>query len=204
MTELRALAREQELKGYSKLRKAELIAFLQNSNRRQPMRTPSRPALRTPQESSSPTDTAIPLTKRQCKRMRAKDTKLAERFINLNSEINALKLQMEGLKENISHSSRSAHSGFKRKKIRSMEKDIDKISRQLAESEACLESMRVPKDPISGAPLKLHPPSRPKRIEVKLADLNKKIHRAKNGQNKQHLIAKREALRAELNLGCKD
>ena len=34
MTELRPLAREQELRGYSKLRKAELIAFLQaNENR---------------------------------------------------------------------------------------------------------------------------------------------------------------------------
>ena len=31
MTELRALAREHELRGYSKLRKAELITFLQNN-----------------------------------------------------------------------------------------------------------------------------------------------------------------------------
>ena len=36
MTELRALARERGLRGYSRLRKAELIAFLQdNENRRQ-------------------------------------------------------------------------------------------------------------------------------------------------------------------------
>ena len=61
--------------------------------------------------------------------------------------------------------------------------------------------MKVPKDPVSGAPLKLHPPSRPKCIEVKIAKLNKKIHRAKNGRNKQCLIAKREALHAELNWG---
>ena len=91
---------------------------------------------------------------------------------------------MEGLKEKISHASRSAHSGFKRKKIRTMKTDFDKISTQLAESEACLESMRVPKDPISGAPLKPHPPSRPKCIEIKIAELNKKIHRVKNGRNK--------------------
>ena len=31
VTELRALARERELRGYSKLRKAELIAFLQDN-----------------------------------------------------------------------------------------------------------------------------------------------------------------------------
>ena len=88
---------------------------------------------------------------------------------------------MEGLKEKIPHTHRSAHSGFKRKKIRTMKRDVDKISTKLAESEKALESMRVPKDPTSGAPLKLHPPSRPKRIEVKIAELNKKICRVKNG-----------------------
>ena len=39
MPELRALAREHELRGYSRLRKAELIAFLQNSEQRRPPRT---------------------------------------------------------------------------------------------------------------------------------------------------------------------
>ena len=33
MYELKALAREHELRGYSRLRKAELIAFLQNNER---------------------------------------------------------------------------------------------------------------------------------------------------------------------------
>ena len=33
MPELRALTRERELRGYSRLRKAELIAFLQNDSR---------------------------------------------------------------------------------------------------------------------------------------------------------------------------
>ena len=106
---------------------------------------------------------------------------------------------MEELKEKISRASKSAHSGFKRKKIKTMKRDVDKISTQLAESEACLLVMRVPKDPISGAPLKRHPPSRPKCIEVKIAELNKKIHRVKNGRNKCCLIAKRDALQAELN-----
>ena len=88
---------------------------------------------------------------------------------------------MEELKEKISHASRSAHCGFKRKKIRTMKRDFDKISTRLAESEAHLESMRVLEDPVSGASLKLHPPSRPKCIEVKIAELKKKIRRAKNG-----------------------
>ena len=127
MTELRALARERELRGYSKLRKAELIAFLRDNKINQPTRTLPHPALsgaplggtvrRIQQESSSPTDTAILLTKRQRKCRCAKDTKLAKHFVNLNTKINALKLQMEELKKKISRTFRSAHSGFKRKKI---------------------------------------------------------------------------------------
>ena len=80
-------------------------------------------------------------------------------------------MQREELKEKISRASRSAHSGFKRKKIRTMKRDADKISARIAESEACLEAMRVPNDPVSGVPLKRHPPSRPKCIEVKIAEL---------------------------------
>ena len=45
MTELRAVAGERELRGYSKLRKAELIAFIRDNKRNQPTRTPPRPAL---------------------------------------------------------------------------------------------------------------------------------------------------------------
>ena len=143
MTELRALAREHELRGYSKLRKAELIAFLRDNERNQTTRTSSHPARseaplggpapRTRPESSSPTDTAIPLTKRQHK---CKQAKLAKKFVNLNSEINALKLQMEELKEKISHTSKSPHSGFKRKKIRTMKREVDKVSAALEKSEA--------------------------------------------------------------------
>ena len=74
--------------------------------------------------------------------------------MSLNSEINTLKLQREELKEKISHASRSAHSGFKRKKIRTTKRDTDKLSAWIAESEARLESMRVPNDRVSGFPLK--------------------------------------------------
>ena len=49
--------------------------------------------------------------------------------------------------------------------------------------------------------VKLHPPNRSKRIETKIAELNKKISKAKNKRNKERLIAKKEALRAELNWG---
>ena len=119
MTELRNLTKERDLRGYFKLRKAELIAFLQDNERRQPV--PSMGLLGAPQPQPQPVPRAPqqtqPLTKRQRKRRGAKDSKLAKCFIDLNTEINTLKLQMEALKEKISLPPRSAHSGFKRKKI---------------------------------------------------------------------------------------
>ena len=75
-----------------------------------------------------------------------------------------------------------------------MKTEADKLSNQLAEAERKLELMRVPNDPVNGAPLKQRPPSRPKCLEVKIAELEKKIRRAKNGRNKRHLIAKRDVL----------
>ena len=112
---------------------------------------------------------------------------------------------MEELEDKITKASKSTNERFKRKKIRSMKREADKIAEKLRESEAALKFLepRVPKDRISGAPLKLHPPSRNKCIEAKIAELNKKIRRVKNRRNKERLIAKREALRLDLNWGPK-
>ena len=49
--------------------------------------------------------------------------------------------------------------------------------------------------------VKLHPPNRSKHIDTKIAELNKKIRRAKDRKNKEGLVAKREALQAELAWG---
>ena len=132
------------------------------------------------------------LTKRQLKRRRNKDSKLAKKFKNLVAENDNLKSQMEELEDR-----------KERKKIRSMKREADKIAEKLRESAQALKSLesRVPKDPISGAPLKLHPPNRNKHIETKIAELNKKIRRAKNRRNKERLIAKRNSLRLDLNWG---
>ena len=77
-----------------------------------------------------------------------------------------------------------------------MKREVNKINERLRESEKKLELVepRVPKDLISRAPLKLHPPNKSKCIEAKISELNKKIRRAKNRMNKERLIAKREAL----------
>ena len=77
-----------------------------------------------------------------------------------------------------------------------MKREADKIAEKLRESKKALELVepRVPKNPISGASLKLHPPYRPKCIETKIAELNKTIRRVMNRRNKGYLITKREAL----------
>ena len=95
-----------------------------------------------------------PLTKRQLKRRRNKDSKLAKEFKSLEADINSLKSQMDSLKDKITEASESTDARFKRKKIRSMKRDFDKISEKLAKSEAKLESVeqRVPMDSIRGAP----------------------------------------------------
>ena len=144
----------------------------------------------------------VPLTKRQLKRRRNKDSKLAKKFKNLEKENDNLKSQMEALEDKTTKASESTKARFKRKKIRSMKREADKITEKLRESEKALKLLEpsVPKA-LSRAPLKLHPPNRNKRIEAKIDELNKKIRRVKNRRNKECLIAKRNSLRLDLNWG---
>ena len=197
MPELKALARERKLRGYSRLRKAELIAFLQDEDRREEEPT-QQPELEAPQ----PLAVALsgsPLTKRQLKRRRNKNSKLNKKFKNLSKEIDNLKSQIEELKNKIAKAAQSMNAGFKRKKIRSMKRDVVKAIGKLKESEKSFESIesRIPKNNNSKR-------SSSKRIENKIAELNKKIRRAKNKKNKEHLIAKRNSLKIELIWGPKE
>ena len=112
---------------------------------------------------------------------------------------------MEALEDKITEASESTIARFKRRKIRSMKREVDKIAEKLRESKKALKLLepRVPKDPISGMPLKRHPPNRNKCIEAKIAEINKKFRRAKNRRNKECLIAKRHLLRLDSNWGSK-
>ena len=75
MPELKALARERKLRGHSRLRKAELIAFLQKDEEDRPQEEPTQqPELEVPQSL------AVALTKRQLKRRRNKNSKLNKKF----------------------------------------------------------------------------------------------------------------------------
>ena len=156
--ELKALARERRLRNYSRLRKAELIAFLQNNEcQAQGQQMSLWKPQREPQtEARQPELEAFPLTKRQLKYGQNKDSKLAKKFKSLDADIGNLKSQMEELKNKITKASKSTDAGFKRKKVRSMKREADKITEKLRESEKALRLLepRVPKDPISGAPLK--------------------------------------------------
>ena len=107
------------------------------------------------------------------------------------------------LKDKITKAYGSDNARFKRKKIRSMKREADKINKKLAAPEAKLESVkpRVTIDPIHRAPLELDPLNRSKCMEAKISEINKKIRRVRHRRNKECLIAKREALCAELNWG---
>ena len=174
--ELKALTRKRRLRGYCRLRKAELIAFPQKDeeDRRQEEPPTQQPELEVPE----------PLTKRQLKHRRNKNSKLNKKFKNLSKEINNLKSQIEGLENKIAKAAQSTNARFKRKKIRSMKRDVVKAIGKLKESEKSFESIesrmgfacasRIPKNNNSD-----------KRIENKIAELNKKIMRAKNKKNKE-------------------
>ena len=77
MPELKALTKEHKLRGYSRLRKAELIAFLQDEDRQQEEPT-QQPELEVLQPL------AVALTKRQLKHRRNKNSKLNKKFKNLS------------------------------------------------------------------------------------------------------------------------
>ena len=62
----------------------------------------------------------VPLTKRQLKHRRNRDSMLAKKFKNLEKENDNLKSQMEALEDKITKASESTNARFKRKKIRSM------------------------------------------------------------------------------------
>ena len=86
-----------------------------------------------------------PLTKRQLKHRRNKDSKLAKKFKNLEKENDNLKSQMEALEDKIIKASQSTIAGFKRKKIRSMKRKADKIAEKLRESEKVFRLLK-PRD----------------------------------------------------------
>ena len=74
--------------------------------------------------SEVPQPLVVALTKKQLKCRRNKNSKLNKKFKNLSKEIDNLKSQIEELENKIAKSAQSTNAGFKRKKIRSMKRDV--------------------------------------------------------------------------------
>ena len=89
----------------------------------------------------------------------------------------------------------STNARFKRKIIRSMKRDVVKAIGKLKESEKSFESIESRMGFARASRIPKNNNNSNKRIENKIAELNKKIRRAKNKKNKERLIAKRNSLR---------
>ena len=85
-------------------------------------------------------------------------------------------------------SSKTCGSKFKKRKIRSLQKEVDKVVNDLRDAQENLElinSRRTIKDK--------QPNTKP--TNKKIAELNRKIRRAKNKKTKNKLIAQKELLK---------
>ena len=123
MNELRSIARERNLVGYSRLKKVELINFLRES------------ALRISALANwgQQTDEPKPPTKHQLKRRRNKASKAAKQSKSLSKEIDNLRSQMDDIEDKITKASKSTNARFKRKKIRPMKREATKIAEKIRE-----------------------------------------------------------------------
>ena len=127
MPELKALAKINGLKRYSRLRKADLIELIRTSLREdEPQPIIDEPTIKQPQrnETNNKTNT---LTKSQLKRSRNKASKIKKKSKSLRMEIDRLKSQKESIEDKIKKASKSTSARFKGRKIRSMKRKAAKL-----------------------------------------------------------------------------
>ena len=138
-------------------------------------------------------------TKRQHKRNAQKASKLSKKSKNLRIEINDLKSQKDDIEDKIKKASSSTSARFKRKKIRSMKREATTINEKIQERTKELKTIEV--NPMSQTIVRTSQTTKAnKRLKKKIEDLNRKIRRVKGGNKaKNRLIAKREALKLQLN-----
>ena len=110
MTQLRSLAKERNLRGYSRLRTADLINFINESLHEEPINE----LIEQPQKDETLSEAlSEALTKRQLKCRRNKASKLSKKPKNLRIEINNLKSQKDNIEDKIKKASSNAGSRFK-------------------------------------------------------------------------------------------
>ena len=186
MPQLRELAKERNLRGYSRLRKADLINFINESLHEEPvMGKPQDKKQHVANNLGKPNT----LSKSKLKRNRNKASKLTKRSNSLRIEINDLKSQKDDLEDRINKASKSANARFKRKKIRSMKRKATKIYEEIEKRTNELKVIEVSREK--------------NKLKKKIEDINRKIRRVKGGNKTKNkatnrLIAKREALKLQL------
>ena len=196
MVQLRALAKENNLRGYSRLRKNDLInmifELLEVGNNEEEIK----------EEIKDENQMNKKLTRNKRKKISQKASKLSKKSKNLKIDINDLKSQKDDLEEKIKKVSGTTSAKFKGKKIRSMKREADKLNELIKERMKELEKIKT--NPNIQEMFKTTQQSKEnKRIKKKIEDLNRKIRRIK-GENKtknkakNRLISKREALKLQL------
>ena len=139
MNQLRSLAKERNLRGYSRLRKADLINFLrENEPIEKPLERPLRGASNGSTSGALNEELSVTsngaLTKRQLKRRRNKASKLSKTLKKLRIEIYDLKSQKGNVEDKINKVSSSTSARFKRAKVRSMKREATKIAEKIREA----------------------------------------------------------------------
>ena len=127
MVNLRALAKEHNLRGYSRLRKNDLIAIISTSLYR-PQTNDDRA---NDDRTKDNTEPSKELTKRQRKRMAQKASRTSKKSKKLRADINDLKSQKDDLEEKINRVSNTTSAKFKGKKLRSMKREAAKLNEQI-------------------------------------------------------------------------
>ena len=169
MIQLRALAKGNNLRGYSRLRKNDLINLIFGSSIKKD--ETNKDEIR---ESNKE------LTKNQRKRMSHKASKLSTKSKNLRIDINNLKSQKDDLEEKIKKVSSTTSAKFKGKKIHSMKRETNKLNDLIKERTKELEKIESnPK--IQTMFITSQQSKENKRIKKKIEAINRKIRRVKGG-----------------------
>ena len=192
MVQLGALAKENNLRGYSRLRKNDLINMIFESLE----------VTNNKEEIKDENQMNKKLMRNKRKKISQKASKLSKKSKNLRIDINNLKSQKDDLEEKIKKVSSTTSAKFKGKKIRSMKREANKLNDLIKERMKELE--KIESNPKIQTMFKTSQQSKEsKRIKKKIEDINRKIRRVKGGNKsnnkaKNRLIAKREALKLQL------
>ena len=127
MVQLRALAKENNLRGYLRLRKNDLINMifesLEVTNNKEEIK----------EEIKDKNQTNKKLMRNKHKKISQKASKLSKKSKNLRIDINYLKSQKDDLEEKIKKVSSTTSTKFKGKKTRSMKQEANKLNELIKE-----------------------------------------------------------------------